>query len=43
MVLNKINGTKREDLTGDWIILCNVEFHIKEIKSSRMKWANHVA
>jgi len=42
-VLRKINGAEREEVTGDWIKLHNVEFHIKEIKSSRMKWANHVA
>ena len=42
-MLRKIIGAKREEVTGDWIKLCNVEFHIKEIKSNRMKWANHVA
>lgn len=42
-MLRKIYGTKSEAVTGDWIKLHNVEFHIKEIKSSRMKWASHVA
>jgi hypothetical protein len=43
MVLRKINGAKRQDITCDWIKLRNVEFCIKEVKSSRMKWADIVA
>jgi len=42
-VLRKIIGAKRKEVTGDWIKLYNIEFLMKEIKSSRMKWTNHVA
>jgi len=43
--------TKRDEVTGEWIKLRNVEFHdlyssaniIRVIKSNRMKWAGHVA
>jgi hypothetical protein len=40
-----------EEITGDWIKLCNEELHdlycspsiIRMIKSRRMMWAGHVA
>jgi hypothetical protein len=44
-------GPKRDEVTGDWRKLHNEELHnlyfspsvIRMIKSSRMKWAGHVA
>jgi hypothetical protein len=51
MVLRKICGPKRDELTGDWRKLHNKELHnlyslpniIRMIKSRRMRWAGHVA
>jgi hypothetical protein len=50
-VLRKIFGPKRDELTGEWRKLHNVELHdlysspsiIRLIKSRRMRWAGHVA
>jgi hypothetical protein len=51
MVLRKIYGPKRDEVTGGWRKLHNEELHnlypspsiIKPIKSRRMRWAGHVA
>jgi hypothetical protein len=50
-VLKRIFGRKRDEVTGDWRKLHNEELHrlysspsiIRMIKSSRMRWAGHVA
>jgi hypothetical protein len=50
-VLGKIFGPRTEEVTGDWRELQNEELHnlysssniIRAIKSSRMRWAGHVA
>jgi hypothetical protein len=51
MVLRKIFGLKRDEVTRDWRNLHNEELHnvyhspniIRMIKSRRMRWAGHVA
>jgi hypothetical protein len=50
-VLRRIFGPKMDGVTGEWRKLHNEEHHIlysspniiRQIKSSRMKWAGHVA
>jgi hypothetical protein len=50
-VLRGIFGPKRDEVTGEWRKLHNVEFHnlysspdiIRQIESRRMRWAGHVA
>jgi hypothetical protein len=50
-VLRRIFGPKRDEVTGGWRKLHNVELHnlyslpniIEMVKSSRMVWAGHVA
>ncbi|KAJ4432127.1 hypothetical protein ANN_20743, partial [Periplaneta americana] len=50
-VLRKIFGAKRDEVTGEWRKLHNVELHafysspdiIKNIKSRRLRWTGHVA
>ncbi|KAJ4434305.1 hypothetical protein ANN_22859 [Periplaneta americana] len=50
-VLRKIFGAKRDEVTGEWSKLHNAELHalysspdiIRNIKSSRLRWAGHVA
>jgi hypothetical protein len=50
-VLRRIFGPKRDEVTGDWRKLHNEELHslysspsrIRMIKSTRMRWAGHVA
>jgi hypothetical protein len=50
-VLRRIFAPKREEVTGGWRELHNVELHnfcsspsiIRTIKSRRMRWAGHVA
>jgi hypothetical protein len=50
-VLRRIFGPKRDDLTRQWIRLHNEGLYalysspniIREIKSRRMRWAEHVA
>jgi hypothetical protein len=50
-VLKKILGPKRDEVTGEWRKLHNVEIHdlysspniVLVIKSRRMRWAWHVA
>jgi hypothetical protein len=50
-VLRRIFGKKRYRVTGEWRKLHNEELHIlcsspdiiRQIKSSRMRWAGHVA
>ena len=51
-VLRKISGSKRDEVTGEWRILHNEErydlytpyqFIVQVMKSSRIKWAGHVA
>jgi hypothetical protein len=50
-VLSGIFGPKRDEVTGGWRKLHNEELHdlysspsiIRMIKSSRMRWAGHVA
>jgi hypothetical protein len=50
-VLRRIFGPKRDEVTGEWRKLHNEELHIlysspdiiRQIKSSRMRWAGHVA
>jgi hypothetical protein len=50
-VLKRIFGHKRDEVTGEWRKLHNEELHIlylspniiRQIKSSRMRWAGHVA
>ena len=51
MVLRRIFGPKRDDVTGKWIKLHNEELDdlyyspniVRVIKSRRMRWAAHVA
>jgi hypothetical protein len=51
MVLRRIIGPKRDEVTGDWRKLYNGELHkfysspdfIRQIKSKRMSWMGHVA
>jgi hypothetical protein len=51
MVLRRIFGPKRDEVTGEWRKLHNEELHIfyssqniiRQIKSRRMRWAGHVA
>ncbi|KAJ4443915.1 hypothetical protein ANN_05702 [Periplaneta americana] len=50
-VLRKIFGAKRDEVTGEWRKLHNIELHalysspdiIRTIKSRRLRWAGHVA
>ncbi|KAJ4432053.1 hypothetical protein ANN_20667 [Periplaneta americana] len=50
-VLRKIFGAKRDEVTGEWRKLHNIELHalysspdiIRNIKSRRLRWAGHVA
>jgi hypothetical protein len=50
-VLRRIFGPKRDEVTGGWRKLHNEELHIlysspnifRNIKSRRMRWAEHVA
>jgi hypothetical protein len=50
-VLRRIFGPKRDEMTGDWRKLHNVELHnlysspniIRMTKSRRVRWAGHVA
>jgi hypothetical protein len=51
MVLRRMFGSKRDEMTGEWRKLHNEELHdlyslpsiIRIIKSMRMIWAGHVA
>jgi hypothetical protein len=51
MVLRRIFGPKRDEVTGEWRILRNEELHnlysspdiIRKVKSRRIRWAGHVA
>jgi hypothetical protein len=51
MVLRRIFGPKRDEVTGEWRKLHNEELHnlyssldiIRQVKSRRMRWAGHVA
>jgi hypothetical protein len=50
-VLRRIFGPKRDEVTGEWRKLHNWELHIlysspniiSQIRTSRMRWAGHVA
>jgi hypothetical protein len=50
-VLRRIFGTKRDEVTGEWRKLHNEGLHnlysstdiIRQVKSRRMRWAEHVA
>ena len=50
-VLRKIFGAKRDEITGEWRKLHNPELHalhsspniIRNLKSRRLRWAEHVA
>jgi hypothetical protein len=50
-VLRRIFGPKRDEVTGEWRKLHNENLHnlysspdiIKQVKSRRMRWAEHVA
>jgi hypothetical protein len=50
-VLRRICGPKRDEVTGEWRKLHSEELHnlysspdiIRQVKSSRMRWAGHVA
>jgi hypothetical protein len=50
-VLRRIYGPKRDEITGEWRKLHNEELHnlysspdiIRQVKSRRMRWAEHVA
>jgi hypothetical protein len=50
MVLRRIFGPQRDEVTGEWRKLHNEELHnlysspdiIRQIKSKRMRWARHV-
>ena len=50
-VLRRIFGSKRDDVTGEWMKLHNEELNdlystpniVRGIKSRRMRWAGHVA
>jgi hypothetical protein len=49
-VLRRIFGPKRDEVTGEWGKLHNEELHnlysspdiIRQVKSRRMRWAEHV-
>jgi len=51
MVLRRIFGPRREEVTGEWRRLHNAELNdlytspniVRVIKSRRMRWAGHVA
>ena len=51
MVLRRIFGPKRDEVTGEWRKLHNEELNdlysspniVRVIKSRRMRWAGHVA
>jgi len=51
MVLRRIFGHRRDDVTGEWRILHNEELNdfysspnfVRVIKSRRMRWTGHVA
>jgi hypothetical protein len=48
MVLRRIFGSKRDEVTGEWRKLHNEELHYlfsspTVIKSRRMRWVGHVA
>jgi len=51
MVLRRIFGPRREEVTGEWRRLHNEELNdlysssniVRMIKSRRMRWAGHVA
>ena len=51
MVLRRIFGSRREEVTGDWRRLHNEEINVlysspnivRVIKLRRMRWAGHVA
>jgi len=51
MVLRRIFGSRRDDVTGEWRTLHNEELNdlfsssniVRVIKSRRMRWAGHVA
>jgi hypothetical protein len=50
MVLRRIFGPKREEVTGEWRRQHSEEFHnlfspnfIRMIRSRRVRWAGHVA
>ena len=51
IALRRIFGAKRDEVTGEWRKLHNEELHdlyssrntVRVIKSSRMRWAGHVA
>ena len=51
MVLRRIIGPRRDEVTGDWRRLHNEELNVlysspnivRVIKSRRMRWAGHVA
>ena len=50
-VLRKVFGAKRDEITGEWRTLHNVELDalysspniIRDLKSRRLRWAGHVA
>jgi len=43
MVLRRIFGPRRDEVTGEWRRLHNEELIVRVIKSRRMRWAGHVA
>jgi hypothetical protein len=51
MVLRRIFGLKKDEVTGEWRKLHNEELHelyclpttVRVIKSRRMRWTGHVA
>jgi hypothetical protein len=51
IVLRRIFGPKRDEVTGEWRKLHSEELHnlyssadiIRQVKSRRMRWAGHVA
>jgi hypothetical protein len=51
MVLRRIFGAKRDEVTGEWRKVYNEELHnlysfpntIRQINSGRIWWASHVA